>query len=691
MSSSKSKKSPRFNWIQRKISRKVTFALFIAIFLVFSATGFFIHSYTKSILLERVEENLANQSDAIADQVNSMFKEKATIVRQIVTNQEVIKYLNTTDSRDDALDNDYYAGVSKALDEIVETDESIAMAWVASNRSNFLVGSNEVLSDPSFDIASRPWYEQAIAEEDVYFTEPYMDEVFGEIILSAMTPISENGNVIGIVAIDIFLDELPNLMESFKLGENGYSFLVTNDGTFIYHPDDSFILNDEKNILSFDGEISDIGTKMLAGENGLQSLVVNNNREYVGYSPVPTTGWAIGTSLPEEEALSVLKTFTLFMVSFFIAACLILLVVVTIVLTRMLRNIPRVTEVMNELGQGNLNVVNIETKSQDEIGQLVNSTNLMQQRMRELISKISTVSETVNSKSEELTQSANDVKAGSEQVATTMQDLADGSESQANSTTELSAIMASFSEEAIEAHNNSTQVYESSNAVLEHTAEGSNLMERSTEQMKRIDHIIYESVEKVESLDTESKKISELVSVIKGIADQTNLLALNASIEAARAGESGKGFAVVANEVGKLADQVASSITGITDIVETIQYESAQVTESLRDGYKEVEQGAEQLTVTRNTFEEISASVTQMVEGIRTISDNLSSISVKSDKMNVNIQEIAAISEESAAGVEQTSASSQQITSSMEEVVASSDELAILAEELNELIHQFRL
>src|SRR5690606_1061473 len=157
------------------------------------------------------------------------------------------------------------------------------------------------------------------------------------------------------------------------------------------------------------------------------------------------------------------------------------------------------------------------------------------------------------------------------------------------------------------------------------------------------------------------------------------------SIEAARAGESGKGFAVVANEVGKLADQVASSITGITDIVETIQYESAQVTESLRDGYKEVEQGTEQLTVTRNTFEEISASVTQMVEGIRTISDNLSSISAKSDKMNINIQEIAAISEESAAGVEQTSASSQQITSSMEEVVASSDELAILAEELNEL------
>lgn len=77
-------------------------------------------------------------------------------------------------------------------------------------------------------------------------------------------------------------------------------------------------------------------------------------------------------------------------------------------------------------------------------------------------------------------------------------------------------------------------------------------------------------------LSERADQIGGIVRIIKEIADQTNLLALNASIEAARAGEAGRGFSVVADEVRKLADRTSTATTDISDLVRSIQQETAQ-------------------------------------------------------------------------------------------------------------------
>ena len=217
-------------------------------------------------------------------------------------------------------------------------------------------------------------------------------------------------------------------------------------------------------------------------------------------------------------------------------------------------------------------------------------------------------------------------------------------------------------------------------------------MESSNQQMLIIYQIVQEAVRKMDNLNHQAKEISRIVLMIHEVADQTNLLALNAAIEAARAGEHGRGFAVVADEVRQLAQQVSESVTEITEIVNRIQNESSMTAGSLKNGYKEVEKGSNQIQNTGETFNQIRSAVSEMAQEMKKVfRKNLSGVAVTSQELNATSEVIARIAEESAAGVEETAATTQQSSSSMEEVSQSSRKLATLAEELQELVRYFKL
>lgn len=355
------------------------------------------------------------------------------------------------------------------------------------------------------------------------------------------------------------------------------------------------------------------------------------------------------------------------------------------------RPLIQVRDRMKLMAEGDLSQEPLEILSADEAGQLAVAMNEMSDNTRNMLNRINDVSSSVSAHSEELTQSSTEVNQASAQIAVTMSELTSGIESEANTATDLAMAMERFVERVKSANERGEAIQKASVKVMEQTENGSALMESSSEQMQRIDAIVQEAVTKIKGLDVQSQEISKLVVVIKDIADQTNLLALNAAIEAARAGEHGKGFAVVAEEVRKLAEQVAVSVTDITGIVGTIQQESSSVAGSLESGYQEVERGTAQLLTTRETFAEISSAVNEMATNIGVISENLSEIAAGSEEMSESVEEIAAISEQSSAGVQETAAASEQTSSSMEELAGSSAQLAVLGQDLNELVNEFKL
>lgn len=366
--------------------------------------------------------------------------------------------------------------------------------------------------------------------------------------------------------------------------------------------------------------------------------------------------------------------------------------IVMIIITRIIsRHLKKVIDVATEVASGNLSVEQIDYEGKDEIGQLSSAMNTLNRNMRDIIHRVTEASDAVTNKSNILKESSSEVKGSSEQIVITMDELASGAETQANHSAHLSEQMSAFASSIQQSHQQGQNIADSTSSILHITENGATLMNQSIAQIENIDSIVNEAVDQVRGLDVQSEEITKLIEVVKGIADQTNLLALNAAIEAARAGEHGKGFAVVADEVRKLAEQVTSSVTEITSIVQHIQNETHSVANSLDNGYEEVITGRTQIEKTGQSFITIETSISDMVQGIESIANRLLQITKDSEQMHESIEDIAAVSEEAAAGVEQSSASTQEASSAVEEVSNSADELAHLAEQLRNNIAVFKL
>lgn len=355
------------------------------------------------------------------------------------------------------------------------------------------------------------------------------------------------------------------------------------------------------------------------------------------------------------------------------------------------RPIKQIAYFMDELAKGKLNKSYHGKERTDEIGLLTKSTIQMQRNFKEMVQQITNTSDVIRNQSTILTQTASEISEGSQQISATMQELSGGAELQAESSLELAELMDNFSKNIQHTSKNGDEISSTTKQVLELTNQGRSLMTISVNEMSMIHKIVKDSVDKVTYLDEQAKQITGMIKVIQDIAEQTNLLALNAAIEAARAGEHGKGFAIVANEVRKLSEQVKHSISDITQTVNGIQQGSKQVTVSLQEGYEKVSSGAKQIQTTGKTFEEITNSVSNMVEKINVITTNLSHINNQTTTIHSVVENIASISEDSAAGIEETAVSSQQTNSSMEQISNNAKTLEHLSKDLNDLVRQFKI
>jgi len=375
-------------------------------------------------------------------------------------------------------------------------------------------------------------------------------------------------------------------------------------------------------------------------------------------------------------------------------------VVVTIILCilasnffigKMVGELDEVIAAMKKISMGNLQIQDLEVRTNDEFGVLANSVNEMKIRLRNLLMKIAECSERVAASSEELTAGAQQTSESIHMVAQNMEVLTGGTAEQEKTVEILEDRTRNMQEKIAGLRESSNQMVSVAHESANNAALGKAKVNAAIELMENIAAQVNSSAQLVGELGRRSDEIGQIVETISGIAGQTNLLALNAAIEAARAGEQGRGFAVVAEEVRKLAEQSGEAAENITKLIATIQKDTATAVESIARGNAGVKNGRQAVQETGEAFSGIEAEVERLNVNVSMSIEHISEVNSGSEEILSAVERVKKISIQSNENATSISAATQEQTATMQEVADASKTLAELANEMQGEVAQFKL
>ncbi len=248
------------------------------------------------------------------------------------------------------------------------------------------------------------------------------------------------------------------------------------------------------------------------------------------------------------------------------------------------------------------------------------------------------------------------VRAGSQGVATASAEIEQGNHDLSNRTEQQASALEETAASMEELNSTVKQNADSARTANELALSASGVAIRGGKVVNQV-------VETMKGINASSRKISDIISVIDGIAFQTNILALNAAVEAARAGEQGRGFAVVASEVRSLAGRSADAAKEIKTLI------NASV--------ERVEQGTA-------LVDQAGVTMTEVVDAIRRVTDIMGEISAASGEQAAGVAQVGE-------AVGHMDRSTQQNAALVEQMAAAASSLKSLANEQVEAVSVFTL
>ncbi|MFF2480887.1 methyl-accepting chemotaxis protein [Paenibacillus sp. NPDC058071] len=356
-----------------------------------------------------------------------------------------------------------------------------------------------------------------------------------------------------------------------------------------------------------------------------------------------------------------------------------------------LRRIQASVQLIQAVAGGDLTAKELQVKSKDETGILIQSINKMSRDLRTVVKQVKEASLLVASSSQQLSASTEQTSQATTEINLAVHEIATGAVEQLNDMTHSTEAVQEISKGMDQAAYAIQNMADFSAAANDNASMGTQVVAQSIDHMNLVQQTVEAASQIIHTLEVKSREIDEIAVVITGIANQTHLLALNASIEAAHAGEHGKGFAVVAVEVKKLADQSGQSAERVSELIGQIQADASKAVLAMSRGTKVVEQGMHQVQQSGIAFQDISSAIGQISSQSQEVSAIVEQVHANSHETVSRMERIAEILQESTKNTQSVAASLEEQNASSEEISSAVAHLSKMADELQLLIATFKV
>ena len=489
-------------------------------------------------------------------------------------------------------------------------------------------------------------------------------------------------------------DALSGLLANVKVEdmESSYAYLVSADGTMLYHPTADKIGSPVENKV-----VTALVADLKGGKIADPACVEYNFKgviKYAAYYINPQGSYILVVSADQSDAFSAVTQTRNYLIGMLLAILVVFSAIGLFLINHMVKPLHTLTGVVERVAALDLTPNGEEevlARRKDEIGLIAKSIRDLNVELREIVRVIQDQGNKLSESNVQFTQGFSEIVETVSNVNVAVEEIATGSTSQAQETTTAGEHIQNIGS-AIESNTSNVSILETS---IEHmnglAAESSKMLEELAKINSWTSETIGVVTEQTDRTNQSAVKINEAVVAIQDIASQTNLLSLNASIEAARAGESGRGFAVVAEQIRKLAEDSANSAEQIEGIVQELITNSEDGVAKMRDLSETAGVQAGRFDKTKASFDELKHEIESVSSASREIFDQTNSINNLKNGVSGVIEQLAAIAEENAASTQETSASMNTLTESIDRCKDETETLSTLSSELNEQANKFKL